>query len=71
MEQMTTYEQTQKQQMIKLLNSFDDAILSGDNCDAAIFAILDFANITGIALQHADFNNFSKAMMSDDSFVLG
>lgn len=71
MEQMTTYEQTQKQQMIKLLNSFDDAILSGDNCDAAIFAILDFANITGIALQHTDFNNFSKAMMSDDSFVLG
>ncbi|MCR4693614.1 MAG: hypothetical protein K5664_07015, partial [Firmicutes bacterium] len=69
-EQMTNYEQAQKQQTTKLLNDFDSAMHSGNNCDAAIFAILDFASVTGIALQHTNFNDFSKAMMSDKNFVL-
>lgn len=69
--QMEQYEQAQKQQMQKFLKSFDENVVSGDNCDTAIYAIIDFANETGIALQHANFNDFSEAMLSNESFVLG
>lgn len=71
MEQMENFEQAQKEQMTKLLKTFDEAICSSDNCDAAIYAIIEYANATGIALQHTDLNDFSAAMISSDSFVLG
>lgn len=71
LEQMNNYEQNQKRQMLHFLNAFDDSVLSGNNYDASIYAIINFANATGIALQHADFNDFSNAMMSSESFVLG
>ncbi len=70
-QQMTNYEQAQKQQMRTLLSTFDKEILSSNNCDTAIYAIIDFANNTGIALQHADFRDFSNAMVSSESFTLG
>lgn len=69
--QMEQYEQTQKQQMQKFLKSFDENVVSSDNCDTAIYAIIDFANETGVALQHTNFNDFSEAMLSNDSLVLG
>ena len=70
MQQMESYEREQRQAMQNVLCTFDEAIVSGDNCDAAIYAIIGYANQTGIALQHADFSEFSKAMTSQDSFVL-
>jgi len=69
--QMEQYEQTQKHQMQTFLRSFDENIVSSDNCDYAIYAIIDFANETGIILQHTNFNDFSDAILSNDSFVLG
>ena len=69
-EQLDAYDKNQKEQMTKFLCTFDKSIMSGDNCDAAIYAIIDFANETGIALQHTDFNDFSNAMLSSDTFVL-
>ena len=70
MQQMESYECEQRQAMQNVLCTFDEAVVSGDNCDAAIYAIIGYANQTGIALQHADFSEFSKAMTSGDSFVL-
>ena len=67
---MDAYDKHQKEQMTKFLCTFDKSIMSGNNCDAAIYAIIDFANETGIALQHTDFNDFSNAMLSSDTFVL-
>lgn len=69
-EQLDAYDKHQKEQMTKFLCTFDKSIMSGNNCDAAIYAIIDFANETGIALQHTDFNDFSNAMLSSDTFVL-
>lgn len=70
-ERMSDYEQTQRQQMTKLLSTFDKAIMSSENCDAAIYAIIDFAGETGMLLQHTNFNEFSDAMLSSENFVLG
>lgn len=69
--QMTDYEQNQKQQRKSLLTAFDEAVLTSNNFDTAIYAIIDFAGQTGIALQHTNFNDFSDAMISSESFVLG
>lgn len=69
-DQMENYEIRQKQAMDSFLQAFDDNIVSGNNCDCAIYAIINFANQTGLALQHTDFNDFSKAMVSDEAFVL-
>lgn len=68
--QMEKYEIQQKQLLQKLLKEFDEGIVSGNNCDSAIYAIIDFANQTGISLQHVDFNDFSKDMVSNSSFIL-
>lgn len=68
--QLEQYEIGQRQMMAEFLNEFDKSIMSGDNCDGAIYAIINFANKTGIALQHTEFNDFSKAMVSDEKFVL-
>lgn len=70
MQQTESYERMQRQTMQNFLFTFDKAVVSGDNCDAAIYAIIGYANQTGIALQHVDFSEFSKAMTSKDSFVL-
>lgn len=69
-EQMEAYEMKQKQAMNQFLVTFDKAIISENNCDSAIYAIINFANQTGILLQHTDFDDFSKAMMSNDTFIL-
>ena len=44
---------------------------TGENYEHALYAIVNFANQTGMALQHADFNEFKAAMNSDEVFVLG
>lgn len=68
--QLEQYEIGQRQMMRGFLYEFDESIMSGDNCDGAIYAIINFANKTGIELQHTDFKDFSNAMMSDEKFVL-
>ena len=45
-------------------------IETGENYDQALFSILNFADQTGIALQHRTLEEFSKAMNSDEDFVL-
>ncbi len=69
-QQMETYEKNQKMALNSFLATFDKGIVSESNCDSAIYAIINFANQTGVVLQHADFEDFSKAMVSDDVFVL-
>lgn len=70
LEQLEKYEQNQKRAMTQFLNNFDNAMCTGGNYDGAIASMVAFANETGIALQHTDFNDFSKAMLSNKDFVL-
>lgn len=67
---MQQYETQQRQALQGLLASFEYNAQTGENYELAIYAIINFANQTGIALQHTDFNDFSEAMMSDQDFVL-
>lgn len=56
--QMEQYEENQKIVMLSFFEKFDDNILSYNNFDVTINSILEFANQTGIALQHVDFDEF-------------
>lgn len=69
-EAMSQYERRQRKNMTSLLNTFDYNISTGENYDKAIYAIVNFANQTGIALQHANFDDFDRAMISNDEFVM-
>lgn len=64
------YEQRQRQVMEEFLYAFEYNLASGRNYDQAVYTIINFANQTGIALQHADFSDFSRAMVSNQDFVL-
>lgn len=68
--QLDRYESRQKALMTDFLSAFDYNLATGDNYDAAIFAMVDFAAQTGIALQHKNFDDFSRAMISEEPFVL-
>ncbi len=67
---MSLYSSKQRAIMTKFLVSFEYNIETGENYDQALFSILDFADQTGIALQHRTLEEFSKAMNSDEDFVL-
>jgi hypothetical protein len=64
------YEQKQRQVMQQFLCDFEYNLESGRSYDQAIYTIIKFANQTGFALQHANFSDFSSAMISDQEFVL-
>ena len=53
-----------------LLDAF--AYLADDdtNYERAVYAILKYADQTGLALQHKDFSTFRTAMRSEEEFVL-
>ena len=68
--QMEIFENTQKSSMKKLLNEFELSMKTSDNIDCAIYAIIDFANEAGLALQHTNFCEFSAAMASNKQFTL-
>lgn len=63
-------EKKQKKMFDHLLDSFVYNLETGENYDAAIYAIVSFANEAGFALQHVDFEHFGKAMRSKKVFKL-
>lgn len=65
-----SYKLKQRTAMYTFLNKFDYNMQTGENYDEALMAIVNFANETGIALQHVNFNDFRNAMKSDDDFEL-
>ena len=69
--QINEYQANYRVSMSNLLESFDRGIASEDDLDSAIYAIIDYADETGLALQHTSFDDFSAAMMSDKPFSLG
>lgn len=71
LENISAYRENQQRIMTGFLNSFDYNMETGENYEHALYAIVNFANQTGMALQHADFNEFKAAMNSDEVFVLG
>ncbi len=68
--QINEYQANYRVSMSNLLESFDRGIASEDDLDSAVYAIIDYAEETGLALQHTDFDDFSDAMMSDKPFSL-
>lgn len=67
---MKQYEQQQRTRLNSLLDAF--AYLADDdtNYERAVYAILNYADQTGLALQHRDFDAFRAAMCSEEEFVL-
>ncbi len=63
--------ENQQRIMTGFLDSFDYNMETGENYEHALYAIVNFANQTGMALQHVDFDEFKAAMNSDEVFVLG
>ena len=70
MDFMKQYEQQQRTRLNSLLDAF--AYLADDdtNYARAVYAILKYADQTGLALQHRDFDAFRAAMCSEEEFVL-
>ena len=70
MDFMKQYEQQQRTRLNSLLDAF--AYLADDdtNYERAVYAILKYADQTGLALQHRDFDAFRAAMCSEEEFVL-
>lgn len=67
---ISSYRENQQRIMTGFLNAFEYNIQTGENYEHALYAIVNFANQAGIALQHSNFNEFKEAMNSDDIFVL-
>lgn len=63
-------EENQRLMFNRFMESFDYNLETGENYDQAVSAIVSFANEAGIVLQHTDFNDFKKAMKSNEPFVL-
>lgn len=68
--QMRQYADSKKKILQGFLNDFDYNLKIGENYDKAIYSIINFANETNLALQHIDFDEFSKAMLTDEKFIL-
>lgn len=63
-------EEQQRRMLNDFIDNFDYNISTGENYDQAIYSMVTFANKAGIVLQHVEFDDFEKAMTSDDAFVL-
>ena len=68
--QLSQYTDYRLRNMSEFLHRFDDVMQNGGNYDNAIFAIVSYANQTGIVLQHASKTDFDAAMISDNEFIL-
>ncbi len=68
--QMKNYVREEKEMLRGLIDTFEYNLETGENYDQAIYAIVNFSNRMGIALQHVKMDDFKKAMVKDDSFVL-
>jgi hypothetical protein len=60
----------QREMLEGFVNTFDYNMTTGENYDEAIYAIVNFANRAGIALQHIEFQDFAEAMKSDEPLKL-
>lgn len=67
---MEQYERRQKAKLDSLLDAFDHFADEDTSYERALYAILAYADQTGLALQHSDFGEFCAAMRSEDTFVL-
>lgn len=67
---MKHYKENQRNILQGFLDSFGYYSETGQDYERAIYSIVNFANQTGIALQYADFNEFSSAMRAKREFVL-
>ena len=70
MRDIDTYQANYRKSMKDLLDEFDVQILSSYDLDAAVYAIVDYANLSGMALQHTDFGDFKNFLNSDEDYVL-
>lgn len=69
-EQLSQYVQSEKEMLNSFIDTYEYNITTGENYDKAIYAIINFSNQYGLALKHANFEEFKEAMLSDDDFVL-
>ena len=70
LKQITQYQENYRSAMNRLIEEFDAEICSSEDLDGAIYAIVEYANQTGMALQYTDFGDFMNAMKSTDTFIL-
>ena len=63
-------EERQRRMFDRFIDTFEYNLETGENYDQALYAICQFADEAGIALQHVVFDEFSNAMRSKESFVL-
>ena len=64
-------EKAQREMLEGFVENFEYNIETGENYEQAIQDIVQFANLAGISLQHASFDDFSSAMKSKQTFILG
>lgn len=69
-EQMSQYAASNRAILYSFLSEFQYNLDTGENYDRAIYAMVNFANQTSLVLQHADFSEFIKAMISNKEFTL-
>ena len=67
---MEQYERQQKAKLDGLLDAFNHFADEDTSYERALYAILAYADQTGLALQHSDFSEFCAAMRSGETFVL-
>lgn len=53
------------------IENFEYNIETGENYWQAVEDIVQFSNLVGISLQHVSFDDFSIAMKSKQTFILG
>lgn len=63
-------EERQRKMFDRFIDTFEYNLETGENYDQAIYAICQFADEAGVALQYVEFDEFSRAMKSKESFVL-
>lgn len=67
---MQRYGSRQRSQLKGLLDAFDALADNDTQYERAVYAILTYANQSGLTLQHTDLNEFKAAMRSGEEFVL-
>lgn len=67
---MEQYQQRQRMRLSGLLDAFAHFADDDTSYERAVYAILAYADQTGMVLQHASFDEFTSAMQTDSAFVL-
>lgn len=64
-------EKAQREMLEGFIENFEYNIETGENYLQAVEDIVQFSNLVGISLQHVSFDDFSVAMKSKQTFILG